>query len=367
MAGSEVMDIFPLKKRIYVRLYGKLLSENTEMESLPPEKEFAARLGVSRNTLREALKMLENDGILHRVRAVGTSAVAELSRSFSGSYLFCMADKRPSPHVGNAILQGAAAAADALGGRLDFCSTENILKIPFEELRLTLSQSRCRGIVLFLRNFRGDEKITALLKRLELPVVLAYCEKGDREITGFAAVRHCGRESWLEALRYLESSGHRRIVTLTLEKELIRECFSEKEYAGVLAGLGLQVAQNPVLRCAMNDKAIRERLEPLFALPEPPDAILCYSDYWALPVYRILTQMKLRIPEDVSVMGYCGSVDTEFLSPKLTTVAIGYNEVGWMAVKTLVDAASWFGYPGREVPEFSTPYMLQVRESTRLR
>ena len=361
------MDIFPLKNRIYIRLYGELLSGKYSGGKMPPEQEFARQLGVSRNTLRAALEMLENDGILTRERAVGTLVLGETDRHFAGSFLFCMAEKRSSPHVGDSIFRGITAAAGAAGGRADFCFIENLKKIPPDELGRTLQECRCRGIVLHQRNFLGNEEILKVMRALNLPVVLAYCEKEDARITGFAAVRHCGRESWLAALRYLVNSGHRRIVTLTLDKELIRECFSPEEYAAHLAGMELENALNPVLKCTMNDKAIYEKLQPLFQGENAPDAILCYSDYWALPVYRVLKKLKLRIPQDVSVMGYCGSVDADFITPKLTTVSIGYEEIGWMAVRTLTDSLSWFDLPGRKPPEFAAPYMLKVRESTRLR
>ena len=361
------MDIFPLKNRIFIRLYGELVSGVYEDKQLPPEQTFARQLGVSRNTLRAALEMLENEGVLLRARAVGTVPLTGNISGFAGSFLYCMAEKRSSPHVGNSIFRGITAAAKAAGGRADFCSLENLKNISAEELRAVLLAANCRGIIMLQRNFCGGEKIIDYLKSIGLPVVLAYCEEGDAAITGFAAIRHSGRESWLTALRYLVDTGHRRIVTLTLEKELVRECFPAAEYDAHLTGMGLEISCNPVLRCAMNDKSIYEKLAPLFQSACAPDAILCYSDYWALPVYRVLKKMKKHIPQDVSVMGYCGSVDAQFITPELTTVAIGYEEIGWMAVRMLTGAASWFNVAGRTPPEFTSPFMLKVRESTALR
>lgn len=361
------MDIFPQKNRIYARLYGKLLSGAYKERAFPPEQEFAQILGVSRNTLRAALEMLENEGVLLRTRAVGTFPSVEKSNKFAGSFLYCMADKRPSPHVGNTIFNGITAAVAAVGGRADYCSVEHLKKIPAEELNAVLRESCCRGIVLFSRSFKGGEEIVSILKNTALPVVLVYCEEGDAAATGFAVIRHCGRESWLSALRYLVDTGHRRIVTLSNDKEMVRECFLPAEYDAHLCRMGLEIRHNPVLRCAMNDKAISEKLAPLFGKGQDPDAILCYSDYWALPVYRALKKMKKRIPQEISVMGYCGSVDSSFMSPELTTISIGYEEIGWMAVRMLTDSASWFNVPDRTPPEFVTPFMLKVRESTLLR
>lgn len=361
------MDIFPLKNRIYCRLYGKLHSGQLNNDCLPPEKDFARQLGISRNTLRSALEMLENEGILQRTRAVGTLLKPAARKPFTGSFLFCMVQKRNSPHVGESIFRGVQLASEACHGRADFCFVENLLKIPPAELRQLLQESCCRGLIALQRNFTGNEVFLNDLKSLGIPVVLAYCEKEDPVITGFAAVTHCGVESWLAALRHLTDSGHRRIATLTVEKEVIRECFSHDEYAKLLTSMGLRTEENPVLHSPMNDRAIKEKLTPLFNSSAPPDAILCYSDYWAPTVYRVLEKMKLRIPRDVSVMGYCGSLDSHFTSPALTTIAIGYEEIGRLAVRLIADAGSWFNIPGRRPPVFTTPYMLRIRESTRLR
>jgi DNA-binding LacI/PurR family transcriptional regulator len=81
----------------------------------------------------------------------------------------------------------------------------------------------------------------------------------------------------------------------------------------------------------------------------------------------VLNKIKKRIPRDISVMGYCGSVDSSFMSPELSTISIGYEEIGWMALRILTDADSWFNVPNRKPPEFVTPFMLKVRESTALR
>ena len=66
------------------------------------------------------------------------------------------------------------------------------------------------------------------------------------------------------------------------------ECFSSEEYAPYLTEMGLETALNPVLKCAVNDNVIYEKLTPLFQGRCVPDAILCYSDCWALPVCRVL-------------------------------------------------------------------------------
>ena len=65
--------------------------------------------------------------------------------------------------------------------------------------------------------------------------------------------------------------------------------------------------------------------------------------------------MKLCIPQDISVMGYCGSVDADFISPKLSAVSIGYEETGLPAVKILSESPLWFNVSGNKFPEAVPP------------
>lgn len=361
------MDIFPLKNRLYLHLRGKLLAAPSCGGRLPPERELAQLLNVSRNTLRGALERLEAEGLLARQSAAGTTFLVPGGFSAGSCFLFCIPERPRNRHVRDSIFQGALAAAAAFHAELHYCRMGDLTKIPLEEFRALLRESRCRGIILFANFFKGDEPFLNMVKRSSFPAALVYCREKDAAVTGLPAVCQCDRESWLAALRCLVETGHRRIVTLTLPGESVRECFSDREYSLELGKLGLDPDRNPVIKCNLAFHEIHGKLAPLFNSGEPPDAVLCYSDYWALEVYRVLRSLKKRIPEDVSVMGYCGSLDSDFISPKLTTVAIGYGETARMAMELLVNPEAFPRGDGGTPPLLKTPFTLCERESVRVR
>lgn len=70
---------------------------------------------------------------------------------------------------------------------------------------------------------------------------------------------------------------------------------------------------------------------------EPPTAILCGNDTMALGVLRALSECGLRVPADVSVVGFDDLPDTSYYTPPLTTVRQDFGEVGRQALGVLLE------------------------------
>ena len=73
--------------------------------------------------------------------------------------------------------------------------------------------------------------------------------------------------------------------------------------------------------------------------------------------------MSIRIPEDLTVMGFCGYPGGRILAPSLSTVDLQYENIGHMAVDVLRHSEEWFG---KTVPCLPTPHKLVPGGSTAL-
>jgi DNA-binding LacI/PurR family transcriptional regulator len=103
--------------------------------------------------------------------------------------------------------------------------------------------------------------------------------------------------------------------------------------------------------------AVREVLASGFS----PTAIVCVNDLMALGVLRELRERGLRVPEDVSVIGFDNIKLSEYSFPTLTTLHIARERIGHLAFESLHEQATAQGGPGKEClidPEF------MVRNST---
>ena len=98
----------------------------------------------------------------------------------------------------------------------------------------------------------------------------------------------------------------------------------------------------------------------LLDLPDPPTAIFAASDMMALGVYDALKERGLRIPADVSVVGYDDREIARFMRPPLTTVVLPHTAMGHQAVEALLDGQA---LPGLRQPQIKVECPLVDRES----
>lgn len=78
----------------------------------------------------------------------------------------------------------------------------------------------------------------------------------------------------------------------------------------------------------------------LMALDEPPDGVFCANDMMAVGCFDALRELGLRVPDDVSVIGFDDREIAQFTRPPLTTLILPHFEMGEIAAELLINAAS---------------------------
>ena len=137
-------------------------------------------------------------------------------------------------------------------------------------------------------------------------------------------------------VRTAYSQGHRRIAFIHGERTAV----TENRLAGFYKScdeLGLEVPDvyvregiyHDAARCAQETKA-------LLALPQRPTCIIFPDDFSAMGGYSAIQQAGLRIPQDISVMGYDGIYLSRVMSPKLVTYQQNTMMLGRTAADKLV-------------------------------
>lgn len=96
----------------------------------------------------------------------------------------------------------------------------------------------------------------------------------------------------------------------------------------------------------------------------PPTAIMCANDFIAMTVIRSASQLGLRIPDDVSVIGFGNFLMSRCANPALTTIAQPFHEMGRTAVQHLLRQAQQQEAPSKVLERQYLPTELVVREST---
>jgi LacI family transcriptional regulator len=192
---------------------------------------------------------------------------------------------------------------------------------------------RVDGVVLWGVD-RGDPELPRLLEA-RLPLVAVDLEVAGPRATWISSDNDGGARL---AVRHLHELGHTRIATITglVETKPGRERL--EGYRTELASLRLDMPaayeQHGDFYADSGEAAMRA----LLALPEPPTAVFAASDEMAVGAVHAARGAGVRVPEDVSIVGFDDSRLAALLQPPLTTVRQDRIGLGVAAARTLAAA-----------------------------
>ena len=156
------------------------------------------------------------------------------------------------------------------------------------------------------------------------------------------------------AVRHLWDSGHRDIAYVNASAD-IHIC-ARTRLEGYLAGvaeLGLKA------RGGYSIRPVEERLEELFSPRTHPTALFCFDDEVAMHALHYLWRRRIRVPDEVSVVGINDVPTAQEVVPRLTTVSTHAEGMGEAACKMLLARIE----TGEDVPSRGFRPELVVRES----
>ncbi len=357
------MEPYSLKKdSLYLTLKQAIISGKYEPESrLPKEIDFCRMLGVAKVTLRSALEKLEADGLVVRVPGKGTFVN---TGKRSNLILVGMIRENRIELPQNYILPGIESAASEQGFKTELCFIDYLRRLPPENALKILKKKNLYGVLLVTSSVMEDDPEVRILQQLGVPVLIVHGNYEDRR-TGFGLLYVNRRQSWRKGLEYLAGKGHRRVQILAMEPDSVRG-WNIKELPSLFRELGLEAGGKLLYSAPLEQSRIRAALDEMLEVEEPPTAIFCFSDFYAMEVMMYLSEKNIRIPEDIAVMGYCGYPGDTLLDPPLSTIDLNYVDIGKTAVELLASSASWFGVPDALPPLVAMPIRLVERDSTRI-
>ncbi|HEX6687025.1 MAG TPA: LacI family DNA-binding transcriptional regulator [Candidatus Limnocylindrales bacterium] len=143
----------------------------------------------------------------------------------------------------------------------------------------------------------------------------------------------------LRATEYLISLGHRRIGFIGGPMQLLCSRARLDGYRAACEAAGIAVCDELIRQGNFYHESGFTGGNALLALDKPPTAIFASSDQMALGVYEAVRQRGLRVPGDVSVVGFDDLPEVRWSSPPLTTVRQPLTEMGALAARTVLRLA----------------------------
>jgi len=197
-----------------------------------------------------------------------------------------------------------------------------------------------------------------LLAEAELDTPVVIINNAYQEHIGYS-VETDNAAGGRAATRHLIELGHTQIAHIAGPEREWDALERQAGYEQALQVYGLPLDPGLIVRGDSRPQGGIEAMQRLLALPSRPTALFCYNDTTALGAMRAARAAGLRIPEDLSVVGFDDIDLAPFFEPPLTTVAQPKRRMGETAVQMVLELLA-----GGSVEDQVLPNELIVRGST---
>lgn len=231
------------------------------------------------------------------------------------------------------IIAGGQAAARELDKTLMIATVDGKDKERDIASVQTLLDFQVESIV-YATHFYHEVTLPEILLDKSICLINCFTKQGD-----FPAIIPDDYKGAEKATKYIIDNGHRKITyisnALTISGEII-PATSKREQAFLDTVKEHNLDECRIVRTEIEIGSILNTVLPIFRSTDRPSAILCYNDRLALTVISAAKDMGLRVPEDLSIVGFDNQeVISRFITPSLSTVALPHFDMGYKAIMTV--------------------------------
>lgn len=301
-------------------------------------KQVAEKARVSTTTVSHVInntRVVSSDvrervlNVIQELRYI-PSAVARSLKNDRTHTIGMMIPNNSNPYFAE-LIQGIEDESFKLGYNIILCNSYDDPKKQVAYIRV-LMEKRIDGLILVSSG--SDAELSQLLDDESIPKVLV-----DRELTGVAAdfIESNHEQGGYLATKYLLDLGHRNIACVSGPQDLLPSRDRVSGYMKALAEAGVAFREDNLLHSDFTSQGGFTAFQQLLALANPPTAIFVSNDLMAIGGICAANQAGIKIPEELSVIGYDDIALASFSTPPLTTVVQPKYDIGVLTARVLVD------------------------------
>ena len=196
-----------------------------------------------------------------------------------------------------------------------------------------LENMHVEGIIICPTQNTTDFSQLLRLKKANMPIVF-FDRAPDIDIS---SVIINDATSALQATNSLIDDGARRIAFLGGSNQMKQTADRKHGYLQALRERGIPI-RTELVKChnISFNSGLSDTLE-LLSLPEPPDAIIASHGLLAISALQAVTSQRLKIPEELAIIGYLSDWVSEMCHPRISFVRQNLREIGIKAFRLLID------------------------------
>jgi LacI family transcriptional regulator len=200
--------------------------------------------------------------------------------------------------------------------------------------------------------------LIAQMEQRLLPIVFLDTARAGRRISNIKVDYAMGIG---EAVEHLTALRHKSIAFISGPAALRSAETRRLAFLNLLGRHGLLRDEKLIEAGNHNVDGGEAAMQRLLALPSRPTAVLASNDLTALGALRAIYKAGLRVPEDISIVGFDDISLSQFTQPELTTIRLSRREIATAAFHALADVLAGKSKTGRE---YRLETHLVVRGST---
>ncbi len=274
------------------------------------------------------------------------------------SHLIAFISNQPNPQYIVSMQSGILEAVSGTAYEIIIRPCDSSLPTWIDEIEELVTHQKLFGVIL-TPSISEDDELIGRLRRIKCPYVRIAAVSLDSPENMIETHDYVGAA---EAARHIANLGHRRIAHLRGPETFLSAKERLRGFRVGLAEFGLNVEDKYLLTGGYTFESGVERGEQLIEMEQPPTAVFCGNDEMAVGVYKAARDAGLKIPEDMSVIGFDDSPIAGRIWPTLTSVRLPIEHMGRIAAQLLVSNHDRMSL--EPPPALSVMPSLVVRDST---
>lgn len=205
------------------------------------------------------------------------------------------------------------------------------------QLLRQFNERRVGGIIL-TGTIIGNEQQVEELTKAGIPLTLIWETFNTGNVSSIGFNNYKGA---YDATSHLINLGHQRIGLIIGPFSLVRRVRQRLNgYRDALKDHGIEYDPTIVVERKPALFEGRSAADKLLSLKNPPTAIFAASDFLAIGAMHAIHQRGLKIPEDISIVGFDDSDMAEYMQPPLTSISVDAKKIGHLAAETVIECST---------------------------
>ena len=343
--GALALGEKPLYLQIKDSLTEKIVSRQLlPGQQLPTEHELARQFGVSRITSKRALEELEKEGFIRRRRGQGSFVTQTANKPAAGSISKIVSLVLPHFHAESWAMAYIKGAMDFLNPKGYFLSIHGTGDMDEQTFLNQLVREGVGGIIFYPDYTNRNISLIAAIGMNRIPLVTI-----DKYYDGLpiSSVVSDNIKGEYMAAQHLIKLGHQQIAMICSSQ--IGERTSVRDrllgYCLALQEAGIEIIQDYIVDDTFN------AMQQLGSINEQKDylkgrlskliqanvtAMLIENDFEGIAIHKILSEMGVRIPEELSLIGFDNSEMLAHNGIYMTTINQHFHQIGAKAAELVL-------------------------------